>query len=514
MMKNICVSLCLVAIIVLFATLGLSLAATRGALAMSPIYDDCAYLLDAYRRLAFDGVNSVFDAAVSFYKEPPHAPVETASIMIGYSLFGGRDVGPYIFNIWGLSVYTASIFYVTSRRLAALPSILWTTVMMFVPAAGAIMTELRPDMVAGVLFAIAAYFLIAFRYDRASVKQTIAIGLLAAFALIVKPTALIITLPMLGFAWVIGIAKGSLLASAPKASMMVASSLAIIIPFAAVWGAQTVDYVYAVFFTNGDIWVTPGSALFQWTYNSIGPGGEIGLNKFIYIGAVVISFDILRTVVRNDWRESYTAVSFYVWTGIIYAGIAANSQKSPYQGSFFYFPFAIALTIAASRLLTETGKPMRFIVPALVVVAIFFPPATTYQDARQRPETLTMLDQMEGIIAQTSMCKGTQTFASVGPYPITPEAAALRAAKNGIPVEIRPLFLVRDRSEFMSRALSSNIVAFPNAAGRQEAEAQRLPGLSHMDALFSKLNGDPLWKRIPIDAGDPSFVFVKIACLS
>ncbi|MDP9813436.1 hypothetical protein J2W42_006310 [Rhizobium tibeticum] len=512
MTKNACVAFGLAAIIVLFAALGLSLASTRGALAMAPIYDDCAYLLDAYRRLAFDGVNSIIEGARSFYRQPPHAPVETASIMIGYSLFGGSDAGPYIMNIWGLSVYAASIFFVVSRRLQAVPSILWTALMMFVPAAGAIMTELRPDMIAGVLFAIVAYFLITFQYDGAPMKRAIAIGLLAGFSLIVKPTAIIITLPMLGLAWVIGIVKSKLSASVPKASLMAAAALAILIPFAVVWGQQTFEYVYAVFFTNGDVWVTPGGALFQWTYNSIGPGGKIALNQYFYIGAVVIALDVLGVAIRKDWRQSHTALSYYAWTAIIYAGIAANSQKSPFQGSFFYFPFVIALTIAASRLLGKTKRPRRFIVPALVLVAIFLPPATTYQDARQRPESLAMLDQIGQIITQAPACNGSRSLAAVGPYPITPEAAALRAAKNGTAVEVRPLFLVRDRDEFVSSALNSSVVSFPNSAGRKEAEAQRLPGLTHMDELVKILDGDPSWRRITLEASDPSFVFVKAAC--
>ncbi|TCM60249.1 hypothetical protein [Rhizobium sp. BK068] len=512
MRKNIWVACSLAAIVLLFATLGLSLAITRGALAMAPIYDDCAYMLDAYRRLAFDGVNTIFEAARSFYRMPPHAPIETASIMIGYLLFRGSDIGPYVMNIWGLSIYAVAVFFIMSRSLSAACSLLWTAFMMFFPAAGTIITELRPDMIAAVLFAVTGYLLITFPYCNSSSRMAMAIGFLAGFTLTAKPTAIIIALPMLGVAWLTGLATVKSWASVAKASLMVAAALAILIPFAIIWGRQTFEYVYAVFFTNGDVWVTPGSTLFQWTYNSVGPGGKIALNQFLYIGTALIALDVVSVATRKDWRQSYPALAYYGWTAMIYIGIAANSQKSPYQGSFFYFPFAIAMTLAASRLLVRVERPSRFVAPALILVALFLPPATTYQDARQRPESLVMLDQMGTLVSQAISCKGSRSLAAVGPYPITPESAALRAAKNGTLVEIRPLFLMRDEAEFMSSALSSSVVTFPNNAGRKEAEAQRLPGLSHMDELFSTLNADPEWKRVTINAADPSFVFMRTTC--
>jgi hypothetical protein len=78
-------------LVMISAALNLSFALRSGSLSRPPVYDDVVYLLDAYQRLAFGGVNSLGTLVHSFLTNPPHAPMSTLTAMLGYSL-----IGPYL----------------------------------------------------------------------------------------------------------------------------------------------------------------------------------------------------------------------------------------------------------------------------------------------------------------------------------------------------------------------------------------------------------------------------------
>jgi 4-amino-4-deoxy-L-arabinose transferase-like glycosyltransferase len=505
MLKDYRVVLGLAVLVALFTALNVGLAMQNGALAMAPIYDDNTYLLDAYNRLMFDHVNSVLSAAASFYHDPPHSPFSTTIAMLGYFISGGADIGPYSMNFLVLSVYVAAVYLVVASRIGKKAGFLWTTALMFVPAAGTLITEFRPDAAAALFFAIVAYLFIFSRYDRDSKWKACALGVFCAFTVALKPSAVIIVFPMLGIAFVMGMAKERIKDSVLGALIALAAGSLTMIPLSIVWGGHVAAYLQQVFFTNSDVWVTPGTAYFHWTYNSFGAAGSLALGPFFYVGAGLIGADIL--TLKLSKSDKYPTLAYYMWVAIIYAGISLNPQKSVFQGNFFYFPFIIAMSIAAARLLQRITRPWRITAIFATIVATLSPPATTYQDARQRPGSIQALEQIATTIERSPSCTAPLTLASVGPYPIPPETIALSAAKQGIRLTIHPLFLVRDEDAFLSTALASTFVTFPNAAGKAEAEAQRLPGLNHLDRLMSVLDADPDWERVEIKGADPSVMY-------
>ena len=503
MTKNQYVIPILTIIVVSFTLANLGLTLSRGALAMSSIYDDNTYLLDAYKRLAFEGVDTVFGALVSFYHTPPHSPFSTTVAMVGYYLFGGEDIGPYALNFISLAVYAFSLYAIASRRIG---SVLWTTALMFVPAAGTLITEFRPDATAALLFALSAYLLIFLDYEKASYKEISLVGLVCLLAICVKPSAIIIVFPMLSIAFLAGALKKFSLISIKKISALPVFVLLGFMIFSFIWGSHIIAYLHQVFVSNADVWVTPGNGYFHWTYNSFGAAGKLALNYFFFIGAIFIVLDAFFKIYKRDYFN--TSIIYYAWVIIIYAGIAVNPQKSPYQGNFFYFPFIIAFTVAGTGLLRGVSYSRWLVGCWAIFSALYLPPAFTYQDASQRPESLQMLSQIRNAIV-SSRCNGAVSLASLGPYPIPPETIALRLAKEKIDLSINPLFLVREQNEFMQRATSATFIVIPNVAGKLEGDAQRLPGMQHISPLLSQLQSDPSWRRVEISAKDPSAIYIN-----
>lgn len=505
MTRDIKILVALAALVALFTMANLGLTLRTGALAMASIYDDCTYLLDGYRRLALEGVDSVLGGLISFYQTPPHAPFSTAMAMVGYYLSGGSDIGPYALNAVILYLYAYSIFSIARSRLAISPALLWTAALMFLPAAGTIITEFRPDATAALLFGSSAYLLIFFPYERGTRVSACALGLIAGIAITIKPSAIIIVVPMLGGAFLLGMLKNLSRPSFTNAFIALISGLAVLVPFALIWGSHIVDYLTQVFITNADIWVTSGGTFFHWTYNSVGAAGSLALSWFFFLGAALIAADVL-SFRREKAGGNYEAFAYYGWVAIIYAGIAANPQKSPFQGNFFYFPFVIAMTIAFSRVCARFGFGWKQALSIFVVVSFVSTPAMTYQDARLRPGSLAALDQISAEINRLK-CGHPVVVSTIGPYPIPPETIALHMLKQGTEISPTPLFFARDLQVALAQVQSSDIVIFPNSRGRTEAEEQRLPGIFLYDEIVSVLESDARWTRVAIEGTDPSFIF-------
>lgn len=514
------VSLSLVALVVFFTVLNVANSLTNGALSTPPIYDDNGYLLDAYRRLSFGGVNSIASAITSFLQNPPHAPLQTLATMAGFMLFGPNNFGPYVVNAWGLAVYVISLFLIARASLSRGSSLLLAAALIFVPAAGAIISELRPDMIAGVLFGIALYRLVAHRFAKASTGSNLLLGLLCALSVIAKPSAFVIVLPMLGAAALVGLAHPrsfSWPASVFGIGTITLAALVILVPYSVIWGPQVIAYVYQALVSNKDIWATDGSLLFHWTYHSVGPGGSLALGPFLFMGLAAIVGDITFSLYKKAPSTQYTALAYYGLVFIIYCGMAMTAEKTVYQGSFFYFPFIFATTIAASRLISILGdRRVHALVAALTAVAIFLPPSTSYQSNKARPETPQMLADISAIIVQSIRSSGTclpksPIYTTVAAYPITPEAVALDVAQNyAVDLELQHLFMVRDEVEALGLASESSFVLTPNKWGA--AEGKHLPGVAFSDAIYQMLLHSPEWSGHVIEGTDPPTLFVKRHC--
>ncbi len=508
----------LAVITVVFAALNISLVIEAGALSAPPIYDDNGYLLDAYQRLAFDGVNSIWSLIGNFLQAPPHSPVETLTALAGYSIFDRGNEGPYIAKVWVLAAYAAIMLKVARDRLSPWTSLAVVTVMLFVPAAGAIMGELRPDLTAGLFFGFAGYLLILKPIEGRSIAWTLALGVFCALACVIKLSAVVITVPMLGAAYLLSSGL-SWRIDLKRAIALSAGALSVLVPVALIWGPQTYTYVWNALVTNKDIWYTAGGWGYHLAYSAFGDGGGRALGPFFWSGALLIAADIVISMARP--REPFArAGAYYIWCGIIFLGIASAADKSIYQSSFFFFPFLIASVIAAGRLLGRL--PSRWeaapVLGALAACLAFLPAANTYQLNQHRAYTRPMLEQISPIIAEASAavpaCNGEiHAISVVGSYPITAEAVALDVAQRfRTRTTIYHLFIMRSYEEMMGFIDRSNFVVFPNEEGMKEAVNQHLPGVQFSDQIREALSRDDRWEGRSIEAADPLMVFTRKAC--
>lgn len=304
-------------LVMISAALNLSFALRSGSLSRPPVYDDVAYLLDAYQRLAFGGVHSLGTLVRSFLTDPPHAPMSTLTAMLGYSLIGPYLWAAYAANVWMLGLFAAAVYLVARRNIDRIPSILVVTLMLFVPAAHALITEFRPDQGAGVILACALYSLVSTDYPKATRPRLVALGSLVACAVMAKPTAIVATVPVLGLAAAIGIlcpgyySGSEAIYSVRAAIPAVAVAIAILIPCVVLWGPGTYAYIYQALVTNKDMWGADGGQLYHWMSNSFGADGRRALGPFLWLGLSCILVDALLSFPAKPSRSlRYARVLF------------------------------------------------------------------------------------------------------------------------------------------------------------------------------------------------------------
>lgn len=514
----------LISIVGIFAALNIGRALSVGALSVPTVYDDNAYLWDAFQRVVFEDVRSLSDLIRSFVNYPPHAPIETLTAMAGFYVFGPHNYGAYIMNVWGLLAFAIGVFLIVRHKMRAAFALLLVAAVMFAPAVGAIMTELRPDMIAAVFFAFAGYWLINFKYDQARFDWAMLLGAFVAFSMVIKLSAAIIAIPMLGFAWFLGLATlwpSRLKAAFPNAIVVPLVGIILLLPVAYLWGLETIAYIKMAVFTQSDIWNTPGSWLFHFAYNSLGFGGTTALSIFIYVGIAAIAVDLVCIALRKARGESdLQTLAYYVWFIAIYTGTALSQVKNLYQGSFFYFPFLVATIIAISRGLGTGKRGIAQTVTAAIFAyaVVFMPPSNTYQDGRWRPETPQMLNQISDLVLQNyskiQACGTTiPLFTTANSYPITPEAVGIDVGqKDRKKLELAYTFTENSIEKVADIMNRSNFVLFPNAAGLKEAINQRLPGVAFLDEMKARLSSDPKWSERRIHVTDAPTLFIRTGC--
>lgn len=508
-------------LVMISAALNLSFALRSGSLSRPPVYDDVVYLLDAYQRLAFGGVNSLGSLVHSFLTNPPHAPMSTLTAMLGYSLIGPYLWAAYAANVWMLGLFAAAVYLVARQNIDRIPSILVVALMLFVPAAHALITEFRPDQGAGVILACALYSLVSTDYAKATKPRLVALGFLVVCAVMAKPSAIVATVPVLGLAAAIGIVRPGYYSSSEAiysiraAIPAVAVAIAILIPCAVLWGPATYAYIYQALVTNKDMWGADGDHLYHWMFNSFGAGGHQALGPFLWLGLSSIMVDALLSFSPRLHRGNYDTLAFYFVTTILYSGIAVSSQKTVYQGSLFYFPFLLATTLAVGRILIRMGGRSPIAVTGvLLAMAIIFMPATSfYQFYREFQDSGPILVSVSNDVANEVLRKRVSgctaesfVLAAMTPDPIPPEAVALDLAMRQR-VKIAPFtpYAVRSAAEMDHAVDGADFVILSRAE-----EHSNLPGSKFGAHTSLRLSTSADWHRIAA-SGDYE-LFAKAKC--
>lgn len=507
-----------------------------GRFASEPTYDDVIYLADAYIRLAFAPGNGLFSVVASFWHLAPHAIVSTLTAMAGYWAFGPSDVSPYLANGWVLALYFAVITYLTRPLGSLFDRVLLVATLAFVPVAHAMVTEFRPDMAAGLVFALALWAICTIDFRQVTVRRRVGIVALAVFATIMKPSAVVLTMPALGFATLATlVAQGALvredrLKVIGSALISVALYAAMLLPFAILLAGETVSYIYDVLITDADIWTTPGDRWFHLNYHLFGPGGHQALGHFRRVGLWVLIIDLLVYVRFPAYRKRgvlpYTATLV-----VVFVAMSVSREKTVFQGSFFYLPFLLAAVAAFVRLvsaalalrpeLARTSlRAALAIVLAVEIVALplggaYFPRADEGSEANRLlpkvKDAIVALRRDEWLGSPS--CSARAMSLSVTNYdPLTPETVQLSLAKAGIQLSTDYNFLARSLDEAMATIDLADLVLMVDPGASQRNTWT--PISAFVPEIFDRLSNQPGVRRIEVGTyrQKPYWLFVKPHC--
>jgi hypothetical protein len=508
-----------------------ALSERAGRLASAPLYDDVVYLLDAANRYLSRQNDGLLSWLGSFVASPPHSPLSTITAMLGYALFGVNVVAPYLANSAILVTFLLALLTMASRTARLAPQILLPALMLLAPVSHAMISEFRPDMGAGLLLAIVSYSICQTDLNVASNRRLVFIGLASALAIIAKPSAVVITIPVIGLAATLSVAThfGSMPTQrlATRILLPVALCLLLVIPFGIVWGPNVYGYLIQVFVTNADVWKTPGSIEFHALYHSFGAGGRIAMGPFFIVGLVFIAWDFAVSAATFRLATSKRALSYYLLLSIIYAGMSLTSEKSVFQGSFFYLPFLLG---AVSALLKRTeGLAVAWqrinlttmVLSVLLVLAILnLPIASSYTPFREiwqgnlKLQTQLLAAVRAKIVEQSALACGSRaiTFTTLAPDPIPPDAVALAAAYDGISVNTIGPYFARSAGDMLNMARTADLVLIPGPA--YVDPNSQLPGLKFIPELEHEFSVDSAWRQLPISSAPdhPLKLFIKTGC--
>jgi hypothetical protein len=513
------------------AATNIALALRSGRLAAIPLYDDVVYLNDAYSRVVFEESATIWDWAVSFISNPPHSPLSTLTGMIGYTLVGPYVIGPYLANIWILGFYVTAIYLISRRSVGTSESLLISAIFLFVPVAHAMINEFRPDMAAGLLMASSLYVIITAKPEDMNWLRLALLGLLAGAAVVAKPSAVVITVPLIGLAAVMSTAQAWYFGRSPSYVIRslytpVITFLMVVVPFGIIWGPNIVSYVTQALFTNADVWATPGGTSFHWTYHSFGEGGRLGLGPFLQAGLVLIVLDTIASIFTRRDRNSVAALCYYAILMIIYLGMSAHNQKTLFQGSFFYIPFAFGVVMALTRILSWLGGEtysQKIVIwslgVTLVSASVLLPSASLYTNTAAFAGTPVLMDrvveEIETRMSQRSLeqCPDRQLrFAALWPDPLNPDAVALELAlKGGVRIDISGLYFERSVESLVEAAWASDFVLLPDKKHLNNPALPAFPFITEASAILSSSSD---WSKFPMPkaSGHYSTLLIRNKC--
>ena len=502
------------ALFVVSVLANISLSLRHGRLLAPPLYDDVSYLKDAMERLMFRGEgNGMWGTLSSFVLAPPHSPFSTATGMLGFWLFGPYPVSAYVAGSWMLAVYVFALILMSRPLGDPLKRLLFVAAFLFVPASHAIVNEFRPDMGAGLLFGLALHAICTEEMASSNVRRMLGIGLLAAVAVIAKPSAVVATVPMLGLAAVISVLRHSFPAGRPVREVLAwlipagGVFACIIVPFAILWGPKTVPYIYQALVTNIDVWRTPGSRGFHWAFHSFGIGGSLGLGPFLYVGLVVYLGNLTWAIGRKFPPESQGFLGYLGVLCVLYVAMANSEEKTVFQGSFFYFPFVVGMAHALGRnlaALQRLSPPVGAAAAAVLLTAataalvLFEPFASTYtQPPAASVQAAPVYDSvLAAVIRHVKEEQGSPAcfrpvpkIVATNPYPFPNSAIVFAAATRGIRLDLANTYLSRSFEEARAKVLDSDFVmgVDPGMPGLN----RHLPGTRFMGAINDLMKSDP-----------------------
>jgi hypothetical protein len=162
-----------------------------GRLAMDPVEDDVAYLIEGVQRL--HGLDTGGFAAFfsSLWQIPPHSPWSTSLAVAGFALMGVHDWAPYVLNGSIVFLFLLLVCTLTSGSGAATRAAIVSFVLML-PLTFRAVHDFRPDVAVGLFTAAFSLLLVKLGCDaderQTELRDHLLIGIVAGIAYLTKPS--------------------------------------------------------------------------------------------------------------------------------------------------------------------------------------------------------------------------------------------------------------------------------------------------------------------------------------
>jgi hypothetical protein len=296
----------------LFTMVFLNYSMRHGRLVVGPTDDDCVYMVDGLQRIEF--LHATPKALLSnLLHYSPHSPFSTGLAILAFAVFGPHQWAPYAVNGIPVVLLLLAVDYLTtgSRRVARIAAILFALTF---PFTGSLVTEFRPDCAVGVVTAFGLVLLLKTPPLAASRNQALFVGLLAAMALLIKPSFAPFTALSFGTAWLVSalfVHRNQLRSNAERTSWLgqigwyCLPSIVLAVPYYLI-SPDIVTYIYNQAFGRYKAqWAMKDSGLrsvlrFYWD----GAGGQMMLGRHKYV-VVLLAFAaafVLRERAQRNWR--------------------------------------------------------------------------------------------------------------------------------------------------------------------------------------------------------------------
>jgi hypothetical protein len=357
----------------------------EGRLAMDPVEDDVAYLIEGVQRLQILDTEGLGGFWNSILKIPPHSPWSTALAVAGFALMGVHDWAPYVLN--GSIVFLFLLFVSTlvSERRGVTRAAIFSFVLML-PLTFRAVHDFRPDVAVALFTAVFALLLIrmgCFDAEGATeVRDHLLIGVVTGIAYLTKPSFFPHTTVMLLAAMVLAEICRILVSSAScKIWRTVRRSIAVFI------GALTVAGPYYVFGgrTILEYFLTNSGTTYSALLSKIPGGFQAALHEYL-IGnsskqmfgpfqgelTLFLLLGLCTAVLRMNWHIVLFLFSGVVMAVLSIAIIAGGDMGNIFFGCTWQFIFVLTSLCSFGELAQKRGTRLVAIGFFVFSILIFF----------------------------------------------------------------------------------------------------------------------------------------------
>ena len=341
-------------IAVLFTAVMISYSMRAGRLLVAPTYDDVNYLTDAARRIHVWDSTDVFRGIRHWVNNPPHSPGETLLAMTGFAVFGIHDWAAYTANAFLiLGLLLGADFLLNGLRM--LEKIAVAIFILSVPISCICVTEFRPDCAAGLATALA--ILLTLREGALNtLRRQIAVGLLWAVALLMKPSIFPLTLGLAAMSFTFHISIRWLGERIPlrqaihcRAWLLVgATALILAAPHYIGASHHILSYIHLnVIGADREVWYVPGDWPVQLLYFWGGTGGKMMLGEHIWVltPLTLTGATAMLCLGKRSQRMRLLAIA------LIMVAAYAVPSINPVKNHFFAVSFDFLLVFSAATAL-------------------------------------------------------------------------------------------------------------------------------------------------------------------